>query len=69
MNFLAGGRRKGIALLLLAGLALLAWETIDPGQVRWVVMLILGAFVLRIVLAVGSRDKADTRYDSEERPL
>ncbi|HVJ09027.1 MAG TPA: hypothetical protein VM554_11640 [Acidisarcina sp.] len=61
MSFLADGRRKGIAVLLLAGLGLLAWETIDPGQVRWVVMVVLGGFALRILLAAGSRDGADTR--------
>ncbi len=53
---------------MLAGLALLAWETLDPGTVRWLVMVLLGGFALRIVLTHGSRDEAGTRYDSEERP-
>jgi len=68
VKFLTGGRRKWIAIGVLAGLALLAWETMDPGTVRWLVMVLLGGFVLRIVLTPGSRDEAGTRYDSEERP-
>jgi hypothetical protein len=43
--------RKWIALALLAALSVLAVKTIDPGRVRSVVLLLLGFFALRIVLA------------------
>jgi hypothetical protein len=68
VNIPAGTRRKAIGILILAGLALLAWETMDPGTVRWLVMVLLGGFALRILLTASSRDEAETRYDSEERP-
>ena len=48
--------RKWIALGLLLVLCGLAVKTIDPGRVRWVVLLLLGFFALRIVLtAFASR--------------
>jgi hypothetical protein len=43
--------RAVIALGLLAGLAAAAWKTMEPGKVRLVVMVILGSFALRILLA------------------
>jgi len=45
-----------MALGLLAVLAGLAWQTLEPGKVRLVVLVLLGSFALRIVLtASGSR--------------
>ena len=46
--------RKWIALGLLVALACLAVKTIDPGKVRSVVLLLLGFFALRIVLAAAA---------------
>jgi hypothetical protein len=43
--------RKWIALAVLVVLSLLAVKTIDPGRVRSVVLLLLGFFAVRIVLA------------------
>jgi hypothetical protein len=48
--------RMWIALALLAGLSILSAKTIDPGRVRMVVLVLLGVFAVRIVLAgVASR--------------
>jgi hypothetical protein len=49
-----GHTRKWIALGLLAGIAALAWNTIDPGKLRSVVLLLLCVFGLRILLAASS---------------
>jgi len=58
---LEGGKRKFVALAGLAILALLAWQTMDPGRVRLLVFVLLGGFALRIAL-MSSR----SRYDVEE---
>jgi hypothetical protein len=39
-----------VALVVLAVLALLAWETIEPGRFRSVTLLLLGFFALRVTL-------------------
>ena len=56
-----GGKRKIVALAGLAVLALLAWQTMDPGTVRMLVFVLLGGFALRIVLTNGR-----SRYDETE---
>jgi hypothetical protein len=58
---LQGGKRKLVALAGLAILALLAWQTMDPGNVRMLVFVLLGGFALRIALTNGR-----SRYDVEE---
>ena len=58
---LEGGKRKFVALTGLAILALLAWQTMDPGRVRLLVFVLLGGFALRIALMSGR-----SRYDVEE---
>ena len=68
MKFLVSQNRRWVAILLLAGLAILAWETMDPGQVRWLVMILLGGFALRILLTSGSQEEPSPRYDEEEHP-
>ncbi len=55
----AGTKRKVMALTLLAVLAGLAWMTIDPGKIRLVVLILLGGFALRIVLARRSTQDED----------
>ena len=57
-----GGKRKLVALAGLAILALLAWQTMDPGKVRMLVFVLLGGFALRIALTNGR-----SRYDVEAR--
>jgi hypothetical protein len=48
--------RMWVALVFLAGLSLLSVKTIDPGRVRMVVLVLLGVFAVRIVLAgIASR--------------
>jgi hypothetical protein len=58
----AGGKRKIMALTLLAVLAGLTWLTLDPGKIRLVVLILLGGFALRIALT-GSRNEEE----AEER--
>ena len=49
-------KRKWIALAVLAGLAVVVWQTMEPGRIRLVVFVLLGGFALRIALtASGSR--------------
>ena len=59
----AGGRRKTVALAGLIILAVLAWNTMDAGNIRLLVMILLGGFALRIAL---TSDRA--RYDEGEPP-
>ena len=59
----AGGRRKTVALAGLIILAVLAWNTMDAGNVRLLVMILLGGFAVRIALTSGR-----TRYDEGEPP-
>jgi hypothetical protein len=58
-----GGRRKLVALAVLAVLAALAWRTMDAGKTRNLVFVLLGGFALRIALTAGH-----SRYDEEETP-
>ncbi len=54
-------RRKWTALALLAVLAGLAWETMAPGRVRLVVLVVIASFALRIVLTASG-----SRYDDKQ---
>ena len=58
MGEMPRARRKWIALALLAALAGLAWQTMEPGKIRLVVFVLIGGFALRIALTV-----AGSRYD------
>ena len=51
------GRKTGIALVLFAAVAVLAWQTMEPGKFRTLVFVVLGGLALRVLL--GSR-RADT---------
>jgi hypothetical protein len=53
--------KRWVALLLLAGLAVVAWKTLDAGRMRDVVWILLGGFALRVLLARGH-----SRYDGEK---
>jgi hypothetical protein len=59
----AGGRRKAIALAGLAILAALAWNTMDAGKIRILVMILLAGFALRIALTGNG-----SRYDEKKDP-
>jgi hypothetical protein len=52
-------RKTPIALLLYAGIAALAWYTMEPGKFRTLVMIVLGGLALR--LALGARLPARLR--------
>ena len=47
-------KKTAIAIGLLALLAAGAWKTMDPGRPRVIVLLLLGGFAVRILLAVYS---------------
>jgi hypothetical protein len=47
-------KRAAVAFALLAVLAAAAWKTMDPGKPRLVVVVILGGFALRVLLALRS---------------
>ncbi len=58
-----GGRRKAVAFAVLAVLAGLGWLTMEPGRPRWLVLILLAGFALRILLA-GSRGDSQARGGS-----
>jgi hypothetical protein len=45
-----------VALLVLGGLAALAWGTMDSGKVRMLVFVLLGGFALRVLLTPGRQE-------------
>jgi hypothetical protein len=51
-------KRKWIALAMLAVLAGLVWQTMDPGKIRIIVLILIAGFALRIVLTPSG-----SRYD------
>ena len=53
--------KKWISLAILAGLAGLAWLTMEPGKLRLVVLVLIASFALRIVLATSG-----SRYDEKQ---
>ena len=54
---LSFGQKTAIALVLFAAIAVLAWQTMEPGKFRTLVFVVLGGLALRVLL--GSR-RADT---------
>jgi len=46
----AGSGRMMIALVVLSVLALLAWQTMEPGKFRSLTWVLLGFFAVRVVL-------------------
>jgi len=46
----AGSGRMSIALAVFAVLALLAWQTMEPGKFRSLTWVLLGFFAFRVVL-------------------
>jgi hypothetical protein len=52
--------KKWVALLMLGAVAVLAWRTIDPGRLLYLVWILLGGFAARVLLA-----RPQTGYDKE----
>jgi hypothetical protein len=52
------GLKTAVALVLFGAVAVLAWQTMDPGKFRTLVFVVLGGLALRVLL--GSRR---ARYD------
>jgi len=63
-----GGKRKLVALAGIAILAALAWQTMEAGQVRLLVFVLLGGFALRIALTASHAKHDAARYDETEHP-
>jgi membrane-bound metal-dependent hydrolase YbcI (DUF457 family) len=55
---LSFGQKTIVALVLFGAVAVLAWQTMEPGKFRTLVFVILGGLALRVLL--GSRR---ARYD------
>ncbi len=51
------GQKTAIALVLFAAVAVLAWQTMEPGKFRTLVFVVLGGLALRVLLSArGLRD-------------
>ena len=46
----AGSGRMGIALAVLAVLAVLVWQTMEPGKFQSLTWILLGFFAFRVIL-------------------
>jgi hypothetical protein len=47
------GQKTAVALVLFGAVAVLAWQTMEPGKFRTLVFVVLGGLALRVLL--GSR--------------
>jgi hypothetical protein len=56
---LSFGQKTAIALVLFAAIAVLAWQTMEPGKFRTLVFVVLGGLALRVLLG-SRRAGADT---------
>ena len=56
---LSFGQKTAIALVLFAAIAVLAWQTMEPGKFRSLVFVVLGGLALRVLLS-WRRSSADT---------
>jgi hypothetical protein len=56
---LSFGRKTVVALVLFGAVAVLAWQTMEPGKFRSLVFVVLGGLALRVLL--GWRRAGDTR--------
>jgi len=59
-NGLSLGQRTAIALVLFAAIAVLAWQTMEPGKFRTLVFVVVGGLALRVLLR-SRRADTDTR--------
>ena len=53
-----------IALLVIAGLAVASWQTMDPGKYRSLCWVLLGFFAFRVILG-KLKAEADARKRSQ----
>jgi hypothetical protein len=54
------GLKTAVALVLFGAVAVLAWQTMEPGKFRTLVFVVLGGLALRVLLG-SRRADADTR--------
>jgi len=51
------GQKTVVALVLFGAVAVLAWQTMEPGKFRTLVFVVLGGLALRVLLSArGLRD-------------
>jgi membrane-bound metal-dependent hydrolase YbcI (DUF457 family) len=51
------GQKTAVALVLFGVVAVLAWQTMEPGKFRTLVFVVLGGLALRVLLSArGLRD-------------
>jgi hypothetical protein len=54
---LSAGQKTAVALVLFAAVAVLTWQTMEPGKFRTLVFVVLGGLALRVLLSArGLRD-------------
>ncbi len=65
----AGTGRMLVAMAVLAGMALLAWRTMEPGKYQQLTWLLLGFFAFRVLLGWmrSRRINSRTSPDGESR--
>ncbi|HEY0795136.1 MAG TPA: hypothetical protein VGD64_05085 [Acidisarcina sp.] len=52
--------KRWVALLMLGAVAVLAWRTIDPGRMLYLVWILLGGFAVRVLLT-----RSGSGYDKD----
>jgi hypothetical protein len=57
---LSFGQKTAVALVLFGAVAVLAWQTMEPGKFRTLVFVVLGGLALRVLLG-SRRADVDTR--------
>jgi hypothetical protein len=57
---LSFGQKTVVTLVLFGAVAVLAWQTMEPGKFRNLVFVVLGGLALRVVLG-ARRAAADTK--------
>jgi hypothetical protein len=63
---LSFNQKTGVALALFAAVAVLAWQTMEPGKFRTLVFVVVGGLALRVLLG-WRRAGQDREVDTEAR--
>ncbi|HEX6774127.1 MAG TPA: hypothetical protein VF126_18975 [Acidobacteriaceae bacterium] len=63
---LSFNQKTAVALALFAAVAVLAWQTMEPGKFRTLVFVVVGGLALRVILG-WRRSPQDSGADTEAR--
>jgi hypothetical protein len=63
---LSFNQKTAVALALFAAVAVLAWQTMEPGKFRTLVFVVVGGLSLRVLLG-WRRSPQDSGVDTEAR--